>query len=73
MQQDKAVGKRDLYHMYVCPCRKEEFPCATEASRIVGVIVKRWIGGLETDDLEQIYISKWVFQVINLKSMVSKQ
>lgn len=43
--------------MYACPCREEEFPYATEASRIVGVTVKakeRWIGWLETDDLEQI-------------------
>lgn len=26
--------------MYACPCREEEFPCATEASRIVRVTVK---------------------------------
>lgn len=26
--------------MYACPFREEEFPCATEASRIVGVTVK---------------------------------
>lgn len=62
--------------MNACLCREEEFPCATEALRIAEVIVKATKKDKQ-DDLKLMiwnksYISKRVFQVINLKSMVSK-
>lgn len=62
--------------MNACVCTQEDFPCATEASGRVEVSLKATKKDTQ-DDLKLIiwnksYISKRVFQIIDLKSVVSK-